>query len=350
MKTILLVGGGTLGSVNPLVATTAALQQSHAGLRTVFWGERNTRDRRIVEAAGIPFTVIPAGKFRRYVSVRNLIDVPVVMLATVLAWWKLRALQPAIVVTAGSYVAVPVAWAARWLRIPVLLYQQDVTLGLANVLIAKHAAYRCATGETQARLLPEPVGVVGYALRPDLHQGSAARAAAKYGLDPHCPMILVIGGSSGAFELNRRFIAALPHLQPDVQVVHITGAGKGIAVHRPGYVPLSFTSRELPDLYALATLVISRAGSNVLAELVALGKPALIVPLPNTPQVQNAAALEAHGALVRAERDLSPETFAELLNSTVTNPQRLEVLHSAVAHVWDTDGAAHLAAFIAKHV
>lgn len=350
MKTILLTGGGTLGSVNPLIATAAVLQQLRVDLRTVFWGERNDRDRSIVETAGIPFTAIPAGKFRRYFSLRNLSDVPVVMLATAVAWWRLRALRPAMVVTAGSYVAVPVAWAARWLRIPVLLYQQDVTLGLANALIAKHAAYRCATGEAQARLLPNPVSVVGYALRPDLHAGNASRAAAKYGLDLHRPTILVIGGSSGALELNRRFIAALPHLKPEVQVVHITGEGKEIATHRVGYVPVNFTSRELPDLYALATFVVSRAGSNVLAELVALGKPALIVPLPHTHQVQNAAALEERGALVRAERDLSPVPFAELLNVAVANVERLDTLRRAVAHAWDTAGATHLATLITKHV
>jgi len=254
------------------------------------------------------------------------------------------------VITAGSYVAVPVVWAAKRLHIPVLLYQQDVSLGLANRLIAKHATLRCAVADAQALLLPQPVTVVGYALRPDLRTGDAARAAAKYGLDIQKSTILVIGGSSGALALNRRFIAALPSLKPNIQVIHITGEGKSTPVTRDGYVHVSFTNRELPDLYALATFVVSRAGSNVLAELIALGKPALIVPLPNTHQVQNAAVLEERGAMVRAERELTPTVFAELLNGTVTNPERLVALRSATSDTWDTDGAAQLAAIIAKNL
>jgi UDP-N-acetylglucosamine--N-acetylmuramyl-(pentapeptide) pyrophosphoryl-undecaprenol N-acetylglucosamine transferase len=350
MKTILLVGGGTLGSVNPLLATAAELKKASSDIQCAFWGEQNKRDQSVVEEAGIPFSTIPAGKFRRYLSLRNIIDVPVIAWSTIVACRKLRKLKPAMVVTAGSYVAVPVVWAARRLHIPVLLYQQDVTLGLANKLIAKHAKFRCAVADLPARLLPQPVDVVGYALRVDLRTGNASKAATKYKLDEKKSTILVIGGSSGALELNRRFVAALPFLQPDIQVIHITGEGKEIPIARPGYVPVSFTNRELPDLYALATFVVSRAGSNVLAELIALGKPALIVPLPNTHQVQNAAALEERGALVRAEQDLTPQAFAELLNSIVKNPERLAVLKSAMAQIWDTDGAKKLAALILKNL
>lgn len=350
MKTILFVGGGTLGSVNPLLATAAALKKLAPEVLSVFWGERNARDQKVVEAAGVLFASIPAGKLRRYFSVWNILDAPVIAWATLVSWKKLRDLKPAMVVTAGSYVAVPVVWAARRLHIPVVLYQQDVTLGLANKLIARHTKLRCAVAVAQARLLPQPAQVVGYALRPDLYDGNALRAATKYKLDLKSPTVLVIGGSSGALELNRRFIAALPFLQPDIQVVHLTGEGKGLTLERRGYVALSFTNRELPDLYALATFVISRAGSNVLAELVALGKPALIVPLPNTHQVQNAAVLEERGALVRAEQDLTPQVFAELINTTVNNPEHLATLRKATAHAWDTDGAVQLAKLIVKNL
>ncbi len=346
MKKLLLVGGGTLGSVNPLLAIAAAIHHTDANVQCVFWGERNERDRKVVTEAGLPFEEIRAGKFRRYFSLRNIYDVPVIVWATTVAWRKLKVLQPAMVVTAGSYVAVPVTWAAKLLRIPVLLYQQDAVLGLANALIARHATVRCAVAEAQARLLPAPVKIVGYALRPDLHTGNAARAAARYSLDSQKATIVVIGGSSCALELNRRFIAALPYLQPELQVVHITGEGKQLPRSRQGYVQVGFTNRELPDLYALATFVVSRAGSNVLAELMSLGKPMLIVPLPNTHQVQNAAVLEENGALVRSQQDLTPRVFADLLNSVVTDPARLATLRTATAHTWDTNGAAQIASLI----
>ncbi len=350
MSTFLLVGGGTLGSVNPLLAFAAALREQHPHVRCVFWGPRSSRDRRVVEESGLPYRSLPAGKLRRYFSLRTLVDIPVIAWAVVVAWVRLRAERPNLVVTAGSYVAVPVAWAAALHRIPVLLYQQDATLGFANRLILRVARVRAATAEGPAHLLPAPVTTVGFALRPDLRAGDAQRAARAYHLDPRRCTVLVIGGSSGARELNERFVAALPHLDPAVQAVHVTGSGKEGTVSRPGYVQIPFTNAGLPDLYALATLVVSRAGSNVLAELIALAKPMVVVPLPGTHQVQNAASLEERGIPVLDQASLTPEHFASVLNDTCHDGQRLETLRRAVAGLWDTDGARALVTLVKPYV
>lgn len=350
MKTILLVGGGTLGSVNPLLSVAAELKQSQSDIELQFWGSRHGLERQVVREAGIAYTPILAGKWRRYFSFRTLVDLPVIAVATVLAWYRLRRLHPAIVVSAGSYVAVPVAWAARMLRIPVLLYQQDATLGLANKLIARVATIRAATTEQAARLLQPPVSVVGFALRSDLHTGSRERAAATYHLDQGRPTILIIGGSSGALGMNQKLGEALPFLHPDLQIVHITGSGKEIQSLRKDYVQIPFTNAALPDLYALATMVVSRAGSNVLAELVALRKPMVIIPLPNTHQVQNAVIFEERGVPVRDQDAMSGKELANDLNALCVNVSQLQKMSQSVAMLWDTDGAKTLAKLIFQYV
>ncbi len=350
MSTILLVGGGTLGSVNPLLAVASALKRAKPGTVVHFWGSRRGLERQVVGDAGIPFSAIPAGKLRRYFSLRTLVDVPVIAWATLLAWTRLRRLHPALVVSAGSYVAVPVAWAARALRIPVLLYQQDATLGLANRLIAGVSRIRTATTEQAAHLLKPPVTVVGFALRADLYTGDRDRAAAAYGLDVRRPALLVIGGSSGALGMNQKFGEALPFLHPDLQVVHITGTGKEIQFQRKGYVQIPFTNAALPDLYALATVVVSRAGSNVLAELVALRKPLVIIPLPHSHQVQNAVVFEERGIPVRDQNAVSGQSLASDLNALCFDPQQLQKLSQAVSSLWDTDGAHTLVALMSPYL
>ncbi len=350
MSRVLFVGGGTLGSLNPLLATAKVVQENHPEVECDFWVSKIARDGEVVREAGFTPTVLPSGKFRRYFSLQNLVDIPVIIWATYVAWKRLKERKPAIVVTAGSFVAVPVAWAARRLRLPILLYQQDTTLGFANRLIARASTVRTATSDLQAKLLQAPVEIVGYALRLDLHRGNAERVWAKYGLQPEKLVVLVIGGSSGALGLNQKFIAALPYLNPELQILHITGDGKAPALQRPGYVQIPFTYAALADLYAAASFAITRAGSNVLAELIALGKPMCIVPLPGTHQVQNAASLEDHGALVCAEATLEPQVFAEIINHSCTSAGALKRLAAKTANAWDVDGAPHLAQIVERYL
>ncbi|MFA6042578.1 MAG: glycosyltransferase [Patescibacteria group bacterium] len=340
---LLFVGGGTLGSVNPLLACSRAIAQRRPDIQVKFWGRRVGLEKSVVQAAGMPYSWIPAGKYRQYFSLQNFLDICLVACAVVVAWFRLLLSRPAAVVTAGSYVAVPVAWAAASLGIPVVLYQQDMQVGLANRLIAKVAKLRTAALPEQAAQVPGGAKAIGFVLRADLQAGKASQAAQTYGLDAHQPTVVVVGGSSGARDLNAAFLSALPLLPSSLQVLHITGEQKAAHVNRPGYVAISFTNENLPDVYALATMVITRAGMNVLAELVALQKPAIIVPLPGTHQEQNAKTLAQRGAVVLQQAECTPEKFAGLISRICADADYRTQLSTALAGSWSTAGASTLA-------
>jgi UDP-N-acetylglucosamine--N-acetylmuramyl-(pentapeptide) pyrophosphoryl-undecaprenol N-acetylglucosamine transferase len=342
----LLVGGGTLGSVNPLLAIAKAIQTQKPDSKFIFWGSRNPLDREVVEAAGIKFKTIAAGKLRRYFSIVNFFDFFIIVFAFFISFFRLLFLRPQMILTAGSYVAVPVVWAAACLRIRILVYQQDIELGLANKLMQKLAGLRTATTSETAKLLKPPAHVVGYAIRPDLRNGNPKQVYKIYNLDPKHPIVLVIGGSSGAKDINELVIKSLPYVSPEIQFLHITGRGKEIKIQRDGYHPIPFVNRELPDLYAAANFVICRAGSNVLSEIIFLKKNALIIPLPDTHQEQNSREYSKLGGLVKNQAEISAIELANIIMENLRGNNETDVLQIS----WNTEGANNIAKLVLKDV
>ncbi|MFA6587762.1 MAG: glycosyltransferase [Patescibacteria group bacterium] len=346
---ILLVGGGTLGSVNPLLAIASAIKIKDTAIDIVFWGSKNPFEKQFVEEYGFELIPIPSGKYRRYFSFLNIMDFFKIIYAGFFVYQKLKIMKPDWILTAGSFVAVPVAWAAKKLNLKVLMYQQDAELGMANKYISKIAVKRIATAGLIAKNIPGESDTLGFAIRKELLFGRAENTYRKYNLNPQKPVLLVIGGSSGALSLNHKFVACIKFLPAEIQILHITGVGKSVSTeNRQNYHSISFTNNELPDLYAAANFIVSRAGSNALAELVALKKPALIVPLPNTQQEKNAEYLHACGGLVISQDKLEPEIFAKIIAENILNPEKLEILSRNIANIWQTDGADKIAELILK--
>lgn len=346
---VLFVGGGTLGSLNPLVAVAKKMQQLRPDVAVAFWVSTQPLDARILVEAGFAFRTIPSGKFRRYFSLRTVVDALIIPVTFFYAAALLMRLRPRLVVSAGSYVAVPVSFAAWCLRIPVLIYQQDVELGLANRMMSWVARERTATTPARAALFGKPAQVVGFALREDIAQGDPHRARVTYGLEPSWKTLLVIGGSSGALRMNTLFLDALPLLPQQLNILHITGSGKAKPVHRAHYVALPFTNASLPDLYAVADVILSRAGSNVLAEVLAVKKPCIIIPLPGTHQEANARELENLGARVAQETSLTPTALAEQVTAMLSQPLTL-AFPSTLEHAWDVRGTEKLALRITRYL
>lgn len=347
----LLVGGGTLGSVNPLLAVAASIRKQKSDSEFIFWGSHNPLDREVVEEAGIIFKPIASGKLRRYFSVKNLVDLFIVIFAFKISFFRLLILRPKMVLTAGSYVAVPVVWAAAILRIKILIYQQDVELGLANKLMQKRAGLRTATNTATAKLLLPPTHVVGFAVRPDLDNGDPNRVYKEYNLDHKRPIVLIIGGSSGAQTLNNLVIESLSEISENIQFLHITGRGKETSLKRDGYHAIPFVNHQLPDLYAAASFVICRAGSNVLAEVIHLKKHCLVIPLPRTHQEENAKEYSLLGGLVRNQEKLTP---AELANVIIDNTSSYGVMNNfntghSLDH-WNSNGADNIAKLVLQNL
>ena len=307
-----LTGGGTAGHVTPHFALLPGIKARGWG---VFYVGSRGIERDLVAGQGIEFYAIAAGKLRRYLSWQNLLDVAKVALGLVQALILLLRVRPDVVFSKGGFVAVPVAWAAWLLRIPVVSHESDVTPGLANRLIAPFARRLVYTFPETGRLVG-PRGVhLGTPIRPELFAGRREEGARLCGweLSAPVPTLLVMGGSQGAKRLNDALAALLPGLLDDFRIIHLTGVGKGLGITHPRYRAFDFVAGEFKDLLALADAVVSRAGANSIFELLALNKPMLLVPLElgsRGDQVINAESFAARGyALVLRDRELTGETL-----------------------------------------
>lgn len=307
-----LTGGGTAGHVTPHFAL---LPQIRARGWEVYYVGSAGLEKPLVEAAGIPFRTIKTGKLRRYFSVENFLDVFRVVIGTLQAAGIMLRERPDAVFSKGGFVSVPVAVAAWLLRIPVVSHESDLTPGLATRIIARFARQLVYTFPETGRYLPQGAEQTGTPVRPELLEGDKARGAVLCGFDPAAalPTLLVMGGSQGAQRLNEALLAALPVLTQTWRIVHLTGKGKAIDFRHERYKAFEFVSDEMKDLLALADVVVSRAGANSIFELVAVGKPMLLVPLEQGSrgdQVVNAESFERSGwAHVLREKDLTTASF-----------------------------------------
>ena len=313
-KTIVLTGGGTAGHVTPNLALVPGLREM--GFHIVYIGGKGGMEQRLAEDAGLPYYGISTGKLRRYMSLKNLTDPFRVIKGVGEAVSLMRKLKPAVVFSKGGFVIVPVVAAARLCGIKSILHESDMTPGLANKLTIPFAHKVCSTfPETIAHLPAKKAVLTGAPIRGELFTGSKSNGRRFAGVTDDKPLLLVMGGSSGAAAINRALRAALPVLTKTYCVVHLCGRGHvDAACTMPGYTQLEFVSKEMPDLLAAADIVISRAGANSLCELLALHKPMLLIPLPLSQsrgdQIMNAESFRKQGfASVLNEEDMTADAL-----------------------------------------
>jgi len=348
---IVFTGGGTLGSVTPLLAVAAVIRRSEPRAELAWIGTKNGPESRLVREAGIEFRSVSSGKFRRYLSWSNFTDLFRIARGFFEAWTLLGRWRADVVVSAGGFVAVPVVWAAALRRIPVHVHQMDIGPGLANRLSVPFAASVSVSLKRSLADFPRRRTVwTGNPVRQELFSGSADEARRIFGLEPGVPVVLVLGGGTGAIGLNDLIRRAVPLLAPLCQIIHLTGKGKSTGeVRAPRYHEIEFITGEIRHAYAAADLVVTRAGMGVLTELAALGKPTVIVPMPDSHQEENAAFFAAEaGVPVVDERSVGPEGFAAQILMLLRGPERLSTLGAGLARLNRPDAAARLAEIILK--
>ena len=214
----------------------------------------------------------------------------------------IKQLQPDIVFSKGGFVTVPVVFAAKKLGIPAIIHESDITPGLANRLCIPRAEKVCCNFPETLKHLPEGKAVcTGTPIRKELMSGDAARGLEFCHLAGDLPVVMVIGGSLGAVAVNELVREALPELLKKYRVIHLCGKGNldESLNGTPGYAQFEYIRKELPDLFAAADLVISRAGANAICEISSLAKPNLLIPLPAASsrgdQLLNAESFEKQG-------------------------------------------------------
>ena len=327
MKRIVLTGGGTAGHVTPNIALLPFLKD--AGFEIVYMGSYDGIEKKLIADFDIPYVGISTGKFRRYLDIKNLTDPFRVIKGYAEAKKYLKEYKPDVVFSKGGFVSVPVVRAAASLGIPCIIHESDMTPGLANKLCIPVATKVCCNfPETMSSLPAQKAVLTGSPIRVELAQGNQLAGLDMCGFTANKPVIMVIGGSLGAANVNKAVREALPKLLNDFQVVHLCGKGKmdNLLLNTPGYKQFEYIKAELKDLFAMADVVISRAGANAICELLALKKPNILIPLPAASsrgdQILNAKSFESQGfSIVIDEDDLTTELLVDRVHELYFNRQ-----------------------------
>ena len=311
MKRIILTGGGTAGHVTPNIALIPKLRD--LGYDIQYIGSYNGIEKELIEPFGIPYHGISSGKLRRYFSVQNFTD----PFRVVKGFSEARKLIKDVIFSKGGFVSVPVVLAGKRCKVPVIIHESDMTPGLANKIAIPSAVKVCCNFPETLDSLPKGKAVLtGSPIRQELLSGNKIAAMDMCGFTADKPVILVIGGSLGSVIVNNAVRKSLPRLLEKFQIIHLCGKGKtdDSLNDTKGYCQFEYIRDELRDIFALADIVISRAGANAICELLALRKPNLLIPLSakasRGDQILNARSFERQGfSMVIEEEDLTEETL-----------------------------------------
>lgn len=320
MKKIVMTGGGTAGHVTPNIALMPALQKE--GYEISYIGSYEGIEKRLIEDQGIPYYGISSGKLRRYFDPKNFSDPFKVLKGYRQSKKLLRKIKPDVVFSKGGFVSVPVVMAAKRCKIPAIIHESDLTPGLANRLAIPNATKVCCNFPETLKYLPEEKAVLtGSPIREELLSGNADNAFSLCHFEDRSkPVLLIIGGSSGSRAINTAIHDLLPELVKNYNIIHLCGKGnlENTLNSVSGYAQFEYANQELADMFALADLVISRAGANAICELLALRKPNILIPLPAAAsrgdQILNANSFRSQGfSYVLEEEELTNTTLLDAI-------------------------------------
>lgn len=316
-KRIAFTGGGSAGHVSVNLACIPHFLKE--GWEVTYIGSADGIERELIrELTGVRYVAISTGKLRRYFDWKNVTDPFRVSKGVWEAARFLRAWKPDVIFSKGGFVSVPVVLGGWLNRIPAVLHESDLTPGLANRISIPFASKVCVTFPETLSHVPEGKGVyVGAIVREELRQGDRQRGYALCGFSPDKPVLLVMGGSLGAKRINETIRAHLSALLESFQIVHLCGKGQlDSDLRYDGYRQWEYVQKELPDLLAIADMVVSRAGSNAIFECLAMAKPMLLIPLSRVAsrgdQIWNARSFEKQGfCQMLEEEELTQDRFLQ---------------------------------------
>lgn len=366
--TIAFTGGGSGGHFYPIIAIAEALndvvREDRLVAPTLYYLAPDSFDSKALFENGIAYIRIPAGKMRRYASLRNLTDMIATLTGIVLAVITLFRIYPDVVMSKGGYGSVPTVLAARLLRIPVVIHESDAKPGRANLLAAKFAKKIAISFESAASYFPRRaqsrIARTGIPIRKALMRVEPEGARQYLGLEKDVPTLLVIGGSSGAQKINEVMLSSLPELVSFANVIHQTGPAhfknvqaiaQVVLANNPSaarYHPVDYLSEtSLQRAAGVADLVISRAGASALAEIGLWKKPAIIVPISESvshDQRTNAYTYaRTGGAIVIEDDNLTQHLLVSEIRRIIGDPELAQRMGLASAGFTEPDAARILA-------
>lgn len=350
---IAVTGGGTGGHVSPALATIQAIRDMAKGQDWnpvfLYVGSADGIEHRLADEAGLPFCSVATGKMRRVgggrgaLSLKNLADAGRVPLGLAQSVAALRKFRPAVLLATGGYVSVPPTLAAALLRVPILIHEQTVQVGLANRIAARVATRIALSFDGAAHDLPPSARAkafeTGNPVREIVFAGDRARAVQRFGFttqDDKLPCVYVTGGAQGARAINSALEGILPdvltrcrvlHQCGPAQAAHFAEVAQGLPPEQKArYWTTGFVGDEIGDVFALADIVVGRSGAGTVTEAAALGKPAIFVPLVPTggdEQTRNARRMaEAGAAILLPGTEMTPERLEGEIYALLDDPAR----------------------------
>lgn len=325
---VLLTGGGTAGHVTPNMALIERLREENCEITYI--GSLNGIEKGLIEGMKIPYYGIATGKLRRYFSLKNFTDPFRVIKGYFQAKKYIKEINPDVVFSKGGFVAVPVVFAAKKRKRPIIIHECDMTPGLANKLCIKKATTVCCNFEETLEYLPKDKAVhTGTPLRKELFTGTRERGLELNGFDKDSKVLLVVGGSTGAAAVNAAIRKVSGELLKTFKIIHICGKGKTDPAfdNVPGYKQYEYVSGDLKDMFAAADVIVSRAGANAVQELLALKKPNILIPLSAAAsrgdQILNAKSFEKKGySMVLQDEEVNDESLLKAINSVYENREK----------------------------
>lgn len=329
-RKIILSGGGTGGSVSPLLFIGRELRSD---FDFIFVGTRDGVERKMLASEEIRYVSILSGKFRRYFSFYNFIDLFKIFGAFWQSLFFLIKERPCMLISVGSFVSVPLAITSWFLKIPVLIHQQDIEPGLANKLMAPFASVVTVTFTKSLACYGKNAKLIGNLGFDVKSKGEVVKSDVldRYNLDKGLPIILVLGGGTGSFFINKLVSSSIEFLNPSYNIVHISG-DESRNVENSGnftnYLKVSFMDHDsLMDLMLVSDLIISRCGLSTLTEISFLKKAAILIPMPNSHQEKNAEEFRSkEGAVVLSEKKITSEIFLKNIEKILSNKGRQQEL------------------------
>jgi len=342
---ILLTGGGTCGHITPSIAVSKKIKSTtKERVDFLFVGSVDKNAQQLLEAEGIKVKNVICGKFRRYLSFKNFIDIFKIPLGMIQAMWLVYWFMPDVVFSKGGFASFPGSFAGWFFRCPIIIHESDSVPGLANLVIGKMAKIVIvAFGKAGEYFKREKVVLLGNPIREELLTGNADRCDEKFNLQKDKPLVFITGGSLGASFINEAVLRILSELTKSANIIHQCGNKSGndyknieeikkTAIdilgddyEKDGYHPVEFIGEEMKDVLARADLIITRGGASALAEIAAIGKPSIIIPIYNSPgnhQQENAFTFKNAGAgIVIEQPNLTPNLFLMEINKILENSE-----------------------------
>ena len=365
---ILLTGGGTMGHLTPMVAVIESIRKIadeyfNEPVEFMLISSDNEFIDAVIKETQIPYKIIITGKLRRYGSIQNFIDIFRIPIGFIQSLYYVFFYMPDVIFSKGGSVSLPVVLAGWIFRIPIVIHESDAVAGLSNRIMSRFAKkIGVSFEEAEKYFNPKKIVFTGNPIRGLITRGDIEKARKIFSLGEDKPVILIMGGSQGSRNINNLILKILPDLLKKYQIVHQCGINNYEEIKKKiekvnipnlnNYHLFPFFEESIADAYAVADLIVSRAGANTIAEIMAVGKPSILIPLASAAsdhQTKNAFIIAKTGAAVLlSENNLTSRLLLNDINNLFNNHLKIMEMTRAARQQSHPEAARKIAEEIIK--